>query len=40
MAHSVIIFTTITANVNTYVHLPNGESAFVNHIVESTCLAP
>ena len=32
MVHSISCFTSITATLNTYVNLPNGETALVTHI--------
>ena len=32
MVHSIVVFTSITTNLNTFVNLPNGESALVTHI--------
>ena len=32
MVHSIVVFTSITTTLNTFVNLPNGESALVTHI--------
>ena len=32
MVHSIAVFTSITATLNTFVNLPNGESTLVTHI--------
>ena len=32
MVHSITVFTSITATLNTFANIPNGESALVTHI--------
>ena len=32
MVHSIASFTSITATLNTFLNLPNGETALVTHI--------